>query len=142
MIFHILEKMSEITLGDKDKIMKKCMDALKEVTWRNNMSFAADTTIEQALQSARMNMDAGLQGALGLVPSTSDFHEWMDFVHLITVYYNVGKTAKKFTILRIGWFTLFAAYIVAFDAFITNVLNCFIFLLPFLLRVTVLKLGP
>ena len=90
-------------MEEKEEILKKCNAALDAVTWYNNLSFTADTTIDQALRSARLNMDAGLTGAQSLVPLSLNFHDWMDYVHLVTLYYNFGKETKKFTILRTGW---------------------------------------
>ena len=92
--------MATLSYEEKEEILGKCNIALNNVAWNNNTTFTADTTLSQAIQSARLNMDAGLHGALSMMPSTSNFHEWMDFVHLVTIYYNFGKIAKKFTILR------------------------------------------
>ena len=92
--------MTCLSKEEKEEILVKCNKALENVNWNNNTTFDADTTLAQAIQSARLNMDAGLHGALSMMPSTSNFHEWMDFVHLVTIYYNFGKIAKKFTILR------------------------------------------
>ena len=142
MISCILEKMSTITLNEREEIMRKCEAALDQVKWNNNISFTADTTIAQALLSARSNKDAGLKGALSLLPSTLDFHEWMDFIHLITVYYNFDKDVKKFTILRKGWYNFIAAYIFAFGTCIKNVLNCLFYYYRFFYGSQCQKLGP
>ena len=95
--------MVEITEEEKNSILEKCYQAMQETTWNNNVSFSADCTISQAIQTARDNKDAGLQGALQLLPTTNDFHDWMNYVHLVTIYYNFGKINKKYTILRYGW---------------------------------------
>ena len=101
--FILIQKMVEITEREKKSILEKCHQAMLDTSWFNNVSFKADCTILQAIQAARDSKDAGLQGALQLTPTSNNFHEWMNYVHLITIYYNVGKTTKKYTILRIGW---------------------------------------
>ena len=92
--------MAYISAIEREEILEKCYAALEHVQWNHNETFDADTTISKAIQSARMGKDAGLHGAVKLVPATLNFHDWMDYVHLITIYYNFGKPIKKFTILR------------------------------------------
>ena len=82
---------------------RKCGQAIANTTWFNNITFPADFTINQAIQSARKNEDAGSTGARQMIPKDFRYHAWMDYVQLITVYYNFGKETKKFTILRKGW---------------------------------------
>ena len=81
---------------------RKCGQAIAN-TWFNNITFPADFTINQAIQSARKNEDAGSTGARQMIPKDFRYHAWMDYVQLITVYYNFGKETKKITILRKGW---------------------------------------
>ena len=133
--------MINLTIAEKRKILEKCRNAIDNTSWYNNYSFPAGITIHQAIQLARSNKDAGPTGAKQLEPNNLDFHAWMDYVHLLTIYYNIGKTTKKFTILRTGWNHKSLHKYDEKNA-ITVIVHILFIYSSYLLRVTVYKLGP
>ena len=89
-----------LTSNEKAEIEIKCDEAIRDIEWKNNAGPDDCTTIIRALQSARKGYDGGPTALMKLKPSTNSHSEWMEFVHLVTVYYNMNKTIKKYTILR------------------------------------------
>ena len=89
-------------LTDKEKaaIESKCDEAIKNIEWKYDADPDDCITIKRALQSARKGYDGGPTALMNLKPRTNSHSEWMDFVHLVTVYYNMNKDIKKYTILR------------------------------------------
>ena len=90
----------QLSQDELTDIKMKCQEAILNITWRRNADPADCTTVTRALQLARNGFDGGPTALDQLQPNTNSFEEWMNFVHLVTVYYNHDKKLKKFTILR------------------------------------------
>ena len=89
-----------LTDVEKAAIENKCNEFICLIEWRNNAAPGDCINIERALQSARKGCDGGPEAVTNLKPKTNSHSDWMNFVHLLTVYYNRGKSVKRYTILR------------------------------------------
>ena len=89
-------------LDDKEKaaIEDKCDEVIQSIEWKKNAAPGDCINIERALQSARKGYDGGPEATINLKPKTNSHSSWMNFVHLLTVYYNRDKLVKRYTILR------------------------------------------
>lgn len=94
--------MSHVLLNDEDlqRIQADCNQAITRITWSYNADLSNCISIKQAIQLAREGYDGGPEALEIFKPKTKVFSEWMDYVHLLTVYYNRNKEIRKFTILR------------------------------------------
>ena len=83
-------------------IKQQCEWAQDEIVWKNDAPITAARTIKSALQAAVDGLDIGRERTLLLMPKTADYHVWMDYAHLLTIYYNRNRTVQRYTILRMG----------------------------------------
>ena len=81
-------------------VKDKCLDALNEIRWMQQIEFNEHTTIEMAIAWARQGLDGGLEGTYNLQPTDLSFHCWMQYALLCTILYNRDHTNKRYTILR------------------------------------------
>ena len=81
-------------------VKSKCLGALEEIQWMNQIQFDDKTTIKMAIEWARQGLDGGLEGTMKLQPSNLNFHCWMDYAHLCTILYNRNRNEQRYTILR------------------------------------------
>ena len=111
--------MGEIVISEaeKERLKEICANFLDQVDWRNNTTFSADTSLSEALDLAKNGKDAGKIGAIAMEPKCLLFHEWMQYAHLITIYYNWNKSEQKYTILRNGCYSCIISHLyIAFCA--------------------------
>ena len=81
-------------------IKTKCLNALNDIQWLDQLTFDETTTVKMAIEWARQGLDGGLEGTFKLQPSDLSFHCWVDYAHLCTILYNRNRTNQRYTILR------------------------------------------
>ena len=81
-------------------IIDKCMEAINQIEWIENVQYDDNVTVSVATNLARRGFDGGKDAILQLQPAENDFGGWMAYAELCTVLYNRGRTTKKYTILR------------------------------------------
>ena len=89
-----------LTEAEIDTINTDCENALNQVLWYTNADLSNCSSIRQAIQLARDGLDGGPTAIEKFKPNNGNFTAWMNYAHLITVYYNRDKRVKKYTILR------------------------------------------
>ena len=83
-----------------EMVKDRCLAALNDIVWMDQLQFTDQTTIAVAIEYARQGLDGGLEGTFQLQPTDLDFHEWMQFAYLCTLLYNRNRNEKRYTILR------------------------------------------
>ena len=83
--------MNKLTEAEIKRIDDDCQAALKQVSWNNNADLANCFSIKQAIQLARDGFDGGPAAIEKFKPKDAAYNSWMDYAHLITVYYNRNK---------------------------------------------------
>ena len=93
--------------ADFRKVQMACLTGLEKVTWLNNVSYDSSTTLAEAVVLIKQGKDGGENGVRQLIPSTSNFKDWMDLAFLITVAYNRDHNPQLYTILRKDFYYLY-----------------------------------
>ena len=77
--------------GDIDfqQFIENTADMLAETTWSENCIYPPDVTTTQALYMKIAGYDAGLEAAVALRPTTTDFEEWKTY-YLFVCYCRLG----------------------------------------------------
>ena len=74
------------------------LDALKDkISWNNNGSARS---IKDSLTELKEGKDIGWEGTKSLMPSSDDFHHWMNFAYLLTIIHNRDCEPKRYSITR------------------------------------------
>ena len=81
-------------------VKSKCLDALNDIKWSEQVNFTPETTINDAIELALQGLDGGMEGTYQLQPDGLQFHEWMQYAYLCTILYNRNRSLRRYTILR------------------------------------------
>ena len=69
-------------------VQQKCESLPNFIQWKRTDVFSASTTLEQAVQLAKIGRDGGPEGLQFIKPKTSCFKEWMDYAFVLAVWHN------------------------------------------------------
>ena len=86
--------------ADFRNVQSKCLQQLESIQWLHNVNYDDNTTLQDAVALIKEGKDGGREGIRKLIPTTSQFHDWMDLAFIITVGYNRMHDPNVFTILR------------------------------------------
>ena len=81
-------------------VQTKCMHHLETIEWLNNVSYDGNTSLADAVSLIKQGKDGGREGLRQLIPTSSDYHQWMDYAFIMTMGYNRMHTPNFYTILR------------------------------------------
>ena len=92
----------EITTKEHQSYKLSCKQAINDTVWSETNCLSPITQLDQALSMAKEGQNLSKENVEKLEPKSMLFHEWMDYAHIITIFYNKCHKKKKYTILRIG----------------------------------------
>ena len=93
----------EITHEEYQKYKLQCQQAINDIIWPEDALDLPNLNIADALKLAKNGQKLDKETVKSLEPNTLLFHEWMDYVHIVTICYNECHLQQKFTILRTGY---------------------------------------
>ena len=92
----------KISAEQQQRYKNQCDKAIEEIIWPQNIPLLSEINLKQALQMAKDGQKISKKTAQALEPANLCFHEWMDYAHMLTIYFNSCNQQCKYTILRIG----------------------------------------
>ena len=66
---------------------RRCWEFINASTFKNNISYKSDETIQSAYQKGLAGQDAGITGLTTLMPQSTNLKEWFDFLFLTYFFY-------------------------------------------------------
>ena len=68
-------------------IQQRCWNFIQSTRYKNNTVYSEDETIESAYAKAQEGQDAGYNGMTQIMPTSTNFTEWLNFLFLCYYLY-------------------------------------------------------